>query len=333
MREILRRVVTHGTGRLARGELHVSLDDLAPEGTPKPNPPNPDKFIRVPAFGKTGTTNDFTTANFAGFLPYPVEKGGELDPTNSYVIAAYVGYDHNKTMTRGRFKVYGGAGALPLWTDFAKEIIEEKKYVEKLDPLDLSVISQKVWPVKFDKAVSPLMVDLPRGLVIRSGGTSESEMFGATDIATTGESFTNQYALGSSVKSVVYVPPDFSGGTWQPLKMFAPFTVQKSSGDSSEGDLPGVTPAPEVQPAAKVSKEQVPGSRISTADPKRAGTASPDKPIAEKPVADSKEIEPAEKVVADPTKTDKPDAKDDADGKGAVFEPDDEAGYNEEDLW
>jgi membrane peptidoglycan carboxypeptidase len=341
MREILRRVVTHGTGNLARGELHVSLDSLLPEGTAKQSPPNPDKFIRITAFGKTGTTNDFTTSSFAGFLPYPVEKGGELDPSNSYAIAAYVGYDQNKTMTRGRFKVFGSAGALPVWTDFAKEIIEERKYVEKLDPLDLSVISQKVWPIKFDKTVSPIMVDLPRGLVIKSGGTSESEMFGATDIATTGESFTNEFALGNSVKSVVYVPADFSSGTWQPMRMFAPFSAQKPNGDPSEGDLPGAKTegdAPESPGVAKLIKDPQPGNRVSTADPKPANPvngANRVKPPVVKPVNEGKEIEPAERPagsdLAKPTL--KPETKDSPEGKSGVYEPEDDTGYSEEDLW
>jgi hypothetical protein len=50
---------------------------------------------------------------------------------------------------------------------------------------------------------------------------------------------------------------------------------------------------------------------------------------------DAKEIEPAEKAVnGDPVKAvEKPDGKDEGDGKGGIYEPDDEAGYNEEDLW
>ncbi len=40
--------------------------------------------------------HDFTTSYFAGFVPYPTEKSNQLNPENSYVIAAYVGYDQNK---------------------------------------------------------------------------------------------------------------------------------------------------------------------------------------------------------------------------------------------
>ncbi len=120
MREILRRVVTHGTGRRANSELFMTLGpdghavDPAVLATADPTKPNPnEKRVRIPAFGKTGTTNDYTNANFAGFIPYPVEKGKPLDPENSYVLASYVGYDLNKTMRNGYIKISGALGALP----------------------------------------------------------------------------------------------------------------------------------------------------------------------------------------------------------------------------
>lgn len=346
MREILRRVVTHGTGKLARGELHVNLDDLNPGGADKNIPAKPERLVRIPSFGKTGTTNDFTTAAFAGFVPYPVENGGELDPSNSYVIASYVGYDQNKTMARGRFKVYGGTGALPMWTDFAKEIIDEKKYIEKLDPLDLSVISQKVWPIKFEKSVSPLTVDLPRGLVIQSGA-GESELFGATDIARTGESFSNQFAPGSSVTSVVYVPPDFSGGSWQPLKMFSPFNKLKPSDGTDESDIPEPGSKVEAirQPplaASKGAKESLTEDGVPLPAVKAVSPEEREKPVQPKAEGEkidvapgavvTKQIEPAEQlpVVDKGKEVDTPPEKQDT--SKDVYEPDD-AGYNEEDLW
>lgn len=56
----------------------------------------------VPAAGKTGTTDDYSDAWFIGYTP-------------SLVAGAWVGFDVKKTMGRG---VTGGAGALPIWTQF-----------------------------------------------------------------------------------------------------------------------------------------------------------------------------------------------------------------------
>ena len=69
--------------------------------------------IRIPAFGKTGTTNDFTTSYFTGFVPYPSSDQAQtnLDTKNSYVISSYVGYDFNETMKSGRQKIYGSNGS------------------------------------------------------------------------------------------------------------------------------------------------------------------------------------------------------------------------------
>jgi membrane peptidoglycan carboxypeptidase len=216
MREILRKAVTHGTGSRARGELYLTL------GEENQASAKGGLNIRIPAFGKTGTTNDFTTSYFAGFVPYPTEKSNTLDPDNSYVIASYVGYDDNKPMQKGRFKVYGSSGALPMWTDFAKEIIDKKKYNEFIDGLDLQVIAKKEWPVAFSQSTTPLFVDLPRGIVIQSGQGSDEESFGTTDIATTGETFKNEFEIDASIRSVVHLPLIFEGVGRQPVRSFGP---------------------------------------------------------------------------------------------------------------
>lgn len=196
MREVLHKVVTHGTARSrARGELYVELEE-GTEGKKK-------NKVRIPAFGKTGTTNDFTTSYFAGFMPYPVDFGQPLNPSNSYVISTYVGYDQPKEMRRGRQRIYGGTGALPAWTDFAKEIIKIKNYRDYIDPFDLQVISKKEWPLAIEGGTQQKMVDLPRGLILRTGSISDLETWETTDIANTGEDFFNPFALGNSVQSLV----------------------------------------------------------------------------------------------------------------------------------
>jgi 1A family penicillin-binding protein len=60
--------------------------------------------LRVPAAGKTGTTNDFVDAWFVGF-------------TTSVVVGVWVGYDQPATIGED---AYGARIALPIWTDFIR---------------------------------------------------------------------------------------------------------------------------------------------------------------------------------------------------------------------
>ena len=223
MQEILSKVVTHGTGRRARGELYVTLNSTEEKVVDKKQKNNK-IYVRVPAFGKTGTTNDFTTSYFTGFLPYPVQRHKPLDPANSYVISSYLGYDLNETMRRGRIRVYGGVGALPLWTDFAKGIIDKKNYLSYLDHLDLDILAKKEWPYTRTKKLAAVKVDLPRGLILRSARKSDIELYNTTDIARTGEVYRSEFELGSSVRSLVYIPATIKRRTWHSKRYFKPFT-------------------------------------------------------------------------------------------------------------
>ncbi len=199
-REILRRIVTHGTGSRAKSELYVSA---------KKN--GKDFPIRVPAFGKTGSTNDFTTASFAGFIPYPTQKGAKLDPRDSYAISAYVGFDLNDRMVNGRIRVYGGTGALPLWTDFGRTIIDKKKYIDFVDPFDVEVLANREWQLNFSNELKNVMVDLPRGGIIGSSGAYSDDAFSATNLNKSGETYINEFALTAGVKANLYLPMQRSG--------------------------------------------------------------------------------------------------------------------------
>lgn len=92
--DILRNVVVHGTGR--RASAAVTL-----EGGP------------VPVLGKTGTTNDFRNAAFLGVAPYFDGEGWRAE--RGTAIGVYVGYDDNRPMARGRIRLAGASGALPVW--------------------------------------------------------------------------------------------------------------------------------------------------------------------------------------------------------------------------
>jgi hypothetical protein len=222
MREILRRVITHGTGRRAMAELYLTLNPADPGKQPDPKKAAAaEKRIRIPAFGKTGTTNDYNNANFAGFLPYPVEKGAPLDPENSYVLAAYAGYDVNVQMRAGAINVTGAIGALPAWIGLAKAIIDKKKYADQLDQLDLSLISRQEWPLKADERATALTVDLPRGVVMGGNG-GEGEAVATSDSSKEGESASDEFRP-NSVQAVLHMPLEQGGA---PLREFSPYKLE-----------------------------------------------------------------------------------------------------------
>jgi penicillin-binding protein 1A len=91
---ILRNVVQNGTGRRARGK--VTIGDHS-----------------VPLIGKTGTTNDFQNAAFCGLAP--AEYSNRWSIERGLVIAAYVGYDRPRPMSRGNTRISGASGPLPVW--------------------------------------------------------------------------------------------------------------------------------------------------------------------------------------------------------------------------
>ncbi|NDE15490.1 hypothetical protein EBZ80_11220 [bacterium] len=228
MREILKRVVTHGTGRRARGEIYVQAGGTPP--VPAAVPPADVKEskaarIRMPAFGKTGTTNDYNNAYFAGFFPMPKAKGQALRFDDNMTIASYVGYDLNKTMRRGDVKVTGAVGALPVWIDYVKVIIDKHKFSELVDAEDINVMASGEWPIQYENGVGALNVDLPRGTVLRGSDSGAAEVFATTDIEKTGENPDNEFAIGNQVSTVIRVPTERDGA----LRLFSLFQAPDST--------------------------------------------------------------------------------------------------------
>ena len=219
LRELLRKTVTHGTGRRARGELYVNLQ-TGKSGKAR---------RAIPAFGKTGTTNDFITSYFAGLLPFPGEKNKPLSRLHGYAISTYVGYDRNRVMKKGRQRIYGGTGALPLWTDFAKSIIQKRNYQADNDTLDLTVLSKREWPFRYQPNLRPFLVDLPRGFVLREGSKGDMEMWGTTNISATGEVYQNIFRQDRKLSSVVYMPKwssSVDSKLMPPIAFFSPSVKQ-----------------------------------------------------------------------------------------------------------
>ena len=284
MIEILKRVVTHGTGRRARGELYASVggEDPAahtPDAKPIKRDVNGAAHIRVPAFGKTGTTNDYNNAYFAGYFPIPTQKGSPLDFENGVSIASYVGYDLNKTMRRGAIKVSGAVGALPTWIELGKALIEQKKYAEFIDPLDLNVIAKGEWPMRYDGNLTAMKVDIARGVTLGSSEETDSEVFGITDIEKTGERPDNEFAIGSTVKAVVRIPEDRSAGG--PLRIFSPLKFAQD-GKIATPTAPVIldprnTPQQQTFPATSAGGQAAGGTIPGPTDspPEKAGASLP----------------------------------------------------------
>ncbi len=116
--EILRNVMELGTGRSAKEAVTLS-------------------GIPIPCFGKTGTANRFTNSSFVGAIPGFTKKGAQMEMQHGYTIAAYVGYDDNRPMKSERMAIYGASGALPLWIDTVRAIVDRKEYKNKVQLADI----------------------------------------------------------------------------------------------------------------------------------------------------------------------------------------------------
>ena len=203
------------------GAATEATGEVADQGTTK---------IRVPAYGKTGTTNDYTNAYFAGFLPYPTEQNGPMTLANATTLASYVGYDMNKTMRQGFLRISGAHGALPAWIGMGKSLIKSIDYQSHLDSLDLSVLSRKEWSVRPFPGSSPLRIDMPRGVVL-SRTNQDDEAYATTDLAVTGESRFDEFRA-NVVEATIDMPVDADG---RPLRYFEPFALPGEDGERPEG--------------------------------------------------------------------------------------------------
>jgi membrane peptidoglycan carboxypeptidase len=101
--DILRNVVRWGTGRRALGKVKIGQ-------------------VAVPVAGKTGTTNSYRNAAFAGFVPKASPDGWVWG--NAYTLVTYVGYDDNRSMRRGSIRLQGSDGALPAWISTAQGLAD-----------------------------------------------------------------------------------------------------------------------------------------------------------------------------------------------------------------
>lgn len=130
---ILENIIKHGTGRYADGNIKLRENDEGRQGYAI------NKLeLSIPVLGKTGTANRYTNASFFGFLPSLAETGDSLSMEDGYAVGVYVGFDDNKPMRKGATRIAGSAGALPIWSEIVKGIVEREQYVSRLDPVDLT---------------------------------------------------------------------------------------------------------------------------------------------------------------------------------------------------
>jgi len=157
---MLRRVVSHGTGRRAEGRIRVSSADLERAGELR------SLDVRMPLFGKTGTTNSYKNSAFLGVVPLLPEGGDQLTWGHGAVIATYVGYDDNREMTRGGIRIQGASGSLPVWIAAAEAVAAGADVGDRVDLADLAFSGGKILPVDWPDGAVGVKVDLRTGLPV-----------------------------------------------------------------------------------------------------------------------------------------------------------------------
>ena len=161
--DILRNVVRHGTGRAAYPQVRLGDADPKKDGLLER------LDVRVPIFGKTGTSNDYATAAFVGGVPYFDGGETEIDLGRNCIVAVYVGYDDNRSMSADRIEVHGSYGALPIWIDVANAVIRYKELAGHVDMADLAFEPLRELPVRLFRGITAVPVETGAG-VLRTPG-------------------------------------------------------------------------------------------------------------------------------------------------------------------
>lgn len=252
MLSVLRGTVTNGTARAANRTIILRSQDPAADAQLV------EAGLRIPSFGKTGTTNDYVNATYVGFLPYPEHAGvTQLSPANAYTIAAYVGYDTNEPMRRGGFKVAGGTGALPAWIEIAKTLILEQKYAEKIEWQPM--VEKKFLEVPFDYGDDTQRVTVPVHGAASLGERSDEPEDSEADL----DEVIDDYASSAKTVFQLAVNGRASNGIFFPTRRVSPFIARVKESDVSEDPEPVVedvssAPGAGSVPAAPLETETAP---------------------------------------------------------------------------
>ncbi|WP_161597585.1 transglycosylase domain-containing protein [Fluviispira multicolorata] len=202
MMNVLRGTVTAGTAYVLNNEIILRSNDEVIDKQLQA------AKIRIPVFGKTGTTNDYKNGTYIGFIPYPASNGDVLSPDNAYTIASYIGYDTNEPMIRKGYRVYGG-GAIPAWQEIALSIIKNQNFAEKLDWKYWAEKKAHVVPFEFGSNLSQVIVPINSGVSLANQETdddnAEEKNPYANDYSETGRRLFKIYITGSSSDNV-FIP-------------------------------------------------------------------------------------------------------------------------------
>ncbi len=152
--EVLRNVVENGTGQRAKDAVKMDMDFESGN-----------MELPVLCYGKTGTANRFTNSSFVGYIPGLDSITGEFDLNLGYVIASYVGYDNNFPMKGKSFSISGASGALPIWIDSAKGIVDSKEYKKGINISDLAFTAPSIQATK-NSSMIPITVSKKDGLPV-----------------------------------------------------------------------------------------------------------------------------------------------------------------------
>lgn len=242
MLSVLRGTVTNGTARAANRTVVLrskkAEDDAVLEKA----------GLRIPIFGKTGTTNDYVNATYVGYLPYPKGSSSKsLSAENAYTIAAYVGYDTNIPMRRRGFKVAGGTGALPAWIEIAQTLIREQDFADKIDWKTL--LEKKNSEVPFDYGSGVQRITVP----VHGASLSSGETDGSDESRADLNSVIDDYASSPNAVLRVALAGKQTDGFFSPIRKVAPISVRvkketlKTAGEAQQ-PAEGANPAGSKEP-------------------------------------------------------------------------------------
>ena len=173
---LLRTTVSHGTGRRAEEAIRPTSDDEDRAARLRRSD------VRLPVFGKTGTTNSYRNSAFVGMVPSLAPGEDQLGWGHGYVIATYVGYDDNREMKRGSVRIQGASGSLPVWIGTAQAAAEASEVGTRVDLAELAFSGGRTLPIVWPDTQVPIAVDLRTGLPPSAGRPAPEGEEGGTTV-------------------------------------------------------------------------------------------------------------------------------------------------------
>ncbi|HKP96144.1 MAG TPA: transglycosylase domain-containing protein [Fibrobacteria bacterium] len=163
---ILGSVIKGGTGQQIGRELKIPPGE---KGGPE---------LPLPAYGKTGTTNDYRNGAFLGFIAAPKGQNKGFDSQSGFAIGDYVGFDDNVSMLRKGFKGTGSSVAIPAWIAQARAVAEVDAFADRLDLLDLDIQATGQAPLFNQDKYARFVVSKRTGLPIQGADEQALQAMG-----------------------------------------------------------------------------------------------------------------------------------------------------------